>query len=336
MNDMLDFNNLVYSAEWMDTNPIPFIKLSEQGKQRVPGRVGLVMTLYFNKERSIERRLALLDIVKSFREWVGSENLGWWAGGGSGRMQFDKKKKLEIKQLEEKILNPNYAFDLPMSSVDAGDAVQEIEANSQRFFLKAAASTDEFYTGYLRAHVPMSWAIRQPTERSAVQFFFMCAQKLQALHGDFGVGVCLPSRNLFQTSTLYGEPIAQLVQKLPGLIADTADGMQGALGMGPIGWMTLVSNEWLEKIGGRGKVIKTSLPESVYITELPDGLVFQAGEDPQFELTHPEPYKAIAKLLRPLRLIAGESTYTNMVFKNSKYDTARYIAESDWYLSRFD
>jgi hypothetical protein len=337
MNDMPDFDDLEKSAAWLDANPIPPVKLHDEDEGRTPGRVGIVMTLYFNKERSLERRLALLDIVKSFREWVGTENLGWWAGGGTGRMQFDKKKKLDLDQLKDKIINPNHPFDIPMSSLDAGgNDLQKVEANSQRFFLKATASTDEFYSGYVRAHIPISWAIRQPAEKSFAQFFFMCAQKLQALHGDCGVGICLPSRNLFQTSELYGEPIAQLVQKLPGLIAKTADGMQGARGMGPIGWMTMVSNEWLEKIGGRDKILKTSLPESVYITELPDGLVFQAGEDPQFELTHPEPYKAIAKLLRPLRLIAGESTYANMVFKNSKSNTASYIAENDWYLSRFD
>jgi Protein of unknown function (DUF3396) len=336
MTNLSPFQDKVRTAAWLDANPIPPVKLSENGKERIPGRVGFVMTLYFKKERSLERRLAMLEITKPFREWVGAENLGWWAGAYTQKMHFDKKKKLDLEQVKEKVLNPNNYFDIPMSSVDAGgDDLQEVEANAQRFYLKATASSDEFHTGYLRAHVPMSWAIRQPTEKSAAQFFFMCAQKLQALHGDFGLGICLPSRNPFQTSTLYGEPIAKLVRKLPGLIAKTANGMQGAQGMGPIGWMTVVSNEWLAKIGGRDKILKTALPASVYITELPDGLVFQAGEDPQFELTDPEPYQAIAKLLRPLRLIAGESTYTNMVFKNQD-GTASYIADSDWYLSRFD
>lgn len=342
MNDMPSFEDATRIGQLLDANPIPSVKLSDKGKERIPGRIGFVMTLYFNKERSLERRLALLDIVKAYREWVGPENLGWWAGAYTLKMHFDKKKKLDLEQVKEKVLNPNNHFDIPMSSVDAGgDDVQEVEANAQRFYLKASASADEFYAGYMRAHVPISWAIRQPADKSVAQFFFMCAQKLQALHGYCGVGVGLPSRNMFATSELYGEPIAQLVRKLPGLIAETPDHMNGARGMGPIGWMTTVSNDWLSKIGGRDKVLKTKLPESVYITELPDGLVFQAGEDPQFELTNPEPYKAIAKLLRPLRLIAGESShanaaYTNMAFKSSTGTTASYIADSDWYLSRFD
>jgi hypothetical protein len=339
MNDMPNFEDAPRTAAWLDANPIPSIKLHEKDEGCIPGRVGLVMTLYFNKQRSLERRLALLDVVQSFRDWVGPDALNCWVGGGTGKMYFEKKKKFSIDDIKEKTINPNVDVGLSFSSIDIGGKdAQEIENNAQRFHLLVYAASQEFHAGYIRAHVPMSWAIRQPAEKSAAQFFFMCAQKLQALHGDCGVGICLPSRNLFQTSELYGEPIAQLVRKLPGLIADIPDHMQGARGMGPIGWMTLVSNEWLAKIGGRDKVLKTSLPASVYITELPDGLVFQAGEDPQFELTDPEPYQAIGKLLRPLRLIAGESTYTNMAFKNrvNKYDTASYIADSDWYLSRFD
>jgi hypothetical protein len=338
MNHALTLDTLEKSAAWFDAHPLPPVKLSENGKERIPGRVGIVMTLYFEEQRGLEQRQNLIEIVKRFRNWVGQENLGWWAGGYTNRMQFDKKKKLDFDQLQEKMINPNLHFDLPMSSVDAGgDDVQEVEANAQRFLLKMDASPRNIGVGYMHMQLPLGWVIKQPPETSVAVFFVSCAKLVQAMHGTLGVGICLPSRDMFATEKKYAYAISELVHQNPGLIAQRADPLFLSKGLGAISWLTMVHDRWLDKLGGRDAV-KAQLPSQVVTYDLPNGLIIQAGEEPQLKLLDPEPYRSVARVLKPLRVQASGETYQNaaMYTAETRYDTARFLLDCDWYLSRFD
>jgi Protein of unknown function (DUF3396) len=338
MTQAKNLDTLEKSAAWFDANPLPLVKLFDDDEGRIPGRVGIVMTLYFEEQRGLQQRQNLIEIVKRFRNWVGPENLGWWAGGYTNRMQFDKKKKLDFDQLQEKMVNPNLHFDLPMSSVDAGgDDVQEVEANAQRFLLKIDASPRNIGVGYIHMHLPLGWTIKQPPETSAAVFFASCAQLVQALHGTLGVGVCLPSRDMFATEKEYAYAISELVHQSPGLIAQRADPLFLSKGLGAISWLTMVRDHWLEKLGGRDAV-KAQLPPPVLTYDLPSGLIIQAGEEPQLKLIDPEPYRMVARVLKPLRVQAGNGIYANpaMYTAETRYDTARFLLDCDWYLSRFD
>lgn len=336
-------------AAWFDENPLPVVQLNLKNPGRLPGRIGFVMNLYFKEQRALDQRERMMGLVRKFREWVGPEQLQWWGSTMTGRIHFERNKKFDADELWKKGMNPNLEFGVSMSSVDfRGETVQTVEESSQRFYFGIYADPMNTGTGYMRINLPVSWALRLPSSDSLAAFFKRCAEDLRVNFGEFGLGICLPSETLAKHSHRYSYPISASVRQLPGLIAEKPGANTYHRRMGSINWMTAVHDDWLVNIGGR-EALKAQSKVPIGVIEYRSGLIFQAGPEPILSIIHVEPYRAVARLLKPLRMTNMESgsdvykgPYSNQLMYSESndpdviYERTKYYEDSAWYLSRFD
>ena len=325
-------------AKAADELTFPPVKMHEGSLGRIPGRIGMVLYLYFREQRGLQQRLALLKLVHAFRAQVGEDQWGWWASEATGKMYFDRKKKFDLQKHEQHLLNPNKPFAVAMSSVDAGgDSLEEVGDNAQRFFMEVSANERNMHVGSIRLYVPLSWAIAQPPTDSLVALFSQWAADLNALHGVLGVGVGLSQQNLAQIDRSYYFDLAKAAHLYPGLICENPWEVAMAKGMTSVNWLNFVNDEWLDRIGGR-QAVKAQCKPPVLTADLPNGLLVRAGNDPQIASEHLEHYRTVAKLLKPLRAIARSGEYSNLEISTpeSAMDREVLFRDSEWYLSRFD
>lgn len=332
---------LAQKAMWLQQN---FEERLTHANGKVVGRLGMTMTLYFDRQTDLEQRKNLMELVKRYREWVGEDELDWWASSMTGKMHQQRKKRFNADALWEKGRNPRLEFSIAMSSADAGDiwtddntkTVMEIAGNSQRFFLQVYARNHDRRLAYVRMHWPLVWSINQPPETSLGVWLKTCCELIKPVHGKLGFAISLPSETIVQSNHEYGFPIWQIVKRYPGIEAESP-GYEMHKGMGPINWMTVVHDKWLDQIGGRAAV-KAQCKAPVIAHEWSEGLIIQAGDEPQLgdteagvELPH---YRTVAHLLRPLRY---SDKYVNVWLREPGPESSEQVhRDSALYLSRFD
>ncbi len=339
MSEPVPMPQALAAAQALDDLVFPAVKLHPTSLGRIPGRIGFVMYLYYREQRGLEQRLTLLKIIHEIRAQVGEDNWGWWGSEATHKMYFDRKKKFDLSKQEQHLINPNKAFGVGMSSVDAGgDSLEEVSDNAQRFFFEVSANERNAHVGSLRFYAPASWAIRQPPEHSLVALFSRWATELKALHGVLGLGVGLPMQKLASIDRSYYFDLARAVKQYPGLICEAPLYMPAmAKGMTSINWQTYVHDEWLERIGGRAAV-KAQCQPPVAAIELPHGLRVQAGPEPQIASDALEYYRRVARIFKPLRAPGGDRDFVNLEISTPENarDDEQLDRDSIAYLARFD
>lgn len=129
------------------------------------------------------------------------------------------------------------------------------------------------------------------------------ADHLQPYHGTVGLGTILPT--YFTTARSTGGAIYPYLQRFPGLQPDypvwfSVKLFDGILG---VNWYTMVSDELLERIGGR-EAVAAQLDERFFLWDYPEGLGIMAGRLPELGDSEqglmPDLYVKLHSVLRPL------------------------------------
>lgn len=151
-------------------------------------------------------------------------------------------------------------------------------------------------------HLPIVYTREHPL--ALPQLVKDCAGFLQADHGYGGYGIALSVSGIERN-----EPIeAQLAGMINGFDAGSpiriADRM--ADGIKTVSWLTLINSERVAEVGGVSG-IRTMLPPDWFaLYDYGDGLVIQAGPEPQLapvaEQPKPASYVLVNELLKPLRV----------------------------------
>ncbi len=324
----------------MDVLVFPPVKLSESEPDDglIPGRISLVMYLYFKEQRALPQRLAMIEIIHEIRALVGEGNWGWWASEATGRMYFDRKKKFDLSKQEQHLINPNRFFAIAMSSVDAGgDSPEDVSKNAQRFYVQFLADETNEDVGKMRLYVPTRWALGLTSDNSMTALFARWSQKLNALHGVLGLGIGLSDNKLARSDRSYYFDLAKAVKQSPGLICEQPGVLPMAKGMSSINWQTYVRDEWLERIGGR-QAVKDRCRSPVLAIDLPQGLLVQAGPGPEIQPDKLESYKKVAAIFKPLRAQAVRDKHVVMEISTPEnaMDSDLLRRDSEAYLARFD
>lgn len=303
------------------------------------GRIGIKIMLKFERQTDIQQRENLMQIVNRFRAWVGPEKFGWWASSVTGKVHLERKKKFDAEALFAKGRNPNREFDVAMTSVEDPDMeAEKVGENAQRFMIHFFTREMEKHLGYLEMHVPLPWVLEQASDKKLMAWLHDCCELLQPIHGTLGLAVLLPTERMFNRHERYAQAIRPYLVAMPGLQCDTPSG-SGPFGDGifTVNWLTVVHDQWLEKLGGRRAVQSACVPP-LKAHPWTHGLIIQAGDDPGLgDPAQPEfglpAYFAAARLLRPIRVTRGSDLVISPPLAGASPD---WLTDGQHWLERFD
>lgn len=187
------------------------------------------------------------------------------------------------------------------------------------------ATLGKLELAYLRQGMETS-ALASP--RDMLAWFEAFVRGLPLLHATFGLGLaddwCLHDNQLVRRA---------LLCRFVGLDYDTGDLVyepNGATYLRPPNWLTLLHPTFVERLGGRPAFQALErLGLGIELHDWPEGILIQAGPRPLLGDVNAgesvEPYRAVSRLLRPLRA-PGPFSWINV----------RPDSEADEWHARFD
>jgi hypothetical protein len=182
----------------------------------------------------------------------------------------------------------------------------------------------------LQFSVPLLFVEEQPDAFRAL--FVSCARRLHAVHGYAGHSMVLSALRYDENQAFE----AYLAPKLRGFDAGNlvASAANAHLGIKTVSWLTAISREYLEKVGGETSV-RSELPRDWFgLFDYNDGLVIQAGPRPE---AAPVDQPLPARLVLPNMLFKPVRSPTVQLHYASSESEPRLIgwAAEQW-LTRFD
>lgn len=265
---------------------------------RVDVCFGLMVSLYVLNphQNDVRKRLALCvqEYVERFRE-----QLRWFLPPTGGRYQAVDKFKdnylVEYLQTED---SPDKGFSIVFSGSEHYEA-----ASPYRLSMMTNADFDRKDIGYLSGNLPFQW-LTNNNPGAFQKFVHDWCKKLSPYHGYAGIGI-IQSADYDQCRRT--KPLVYpLAMRFPGLHAEypvtlsiqLTDGIKGA------DWITILGDEFLERLGGKQKLID-QLDDNFTFYDYPGGTMIQAGPAPQIgdvKRKHiPRFYKQLGNILKPIR-----------------------------------
>ncbi|USX17684.1 DUF3396 domain-containing protein [Oxalobacteraceae bacterium OTU3REALA1] len=298
MND-LPFDPLQLMREHPEKMRIPGALLSKQGAQDYVGSVPAITgTLFFTDAHLPAVREAICTCFDDY-EKLAKQHLTWlWREDppdGQGKLAYSKARPMRamMKEMDvDAFLSFNYISG--EQAHDAGEwefSVYGMSAWQAKMVVRG--------TSALRFTMPLLYVEENPTAFQSM--FVSFARRLKAVHGYGGHGLVLSAVRINDN-----EPFeAFLAEKLNGL--DVGRPIGGAStahqGIKTVSWLTAVSNELIEKVGGR-TVLFAELPMDWFaFYDYEAGLVIQGGPKPEGAPTDVDP--------KPARM-----ALPNMLFKD--------------------
>ncbi|WP_137983325.1 type VI immunity family protein [Pseudomonas viridiflava] len=316
--------------EHLEKMHIPGGLLTRQGPQDYVGGVPAITgTLFFNDAHLPEVREAICLCFYEY-EALANEHMTWlWRAEppeGPDKFAYSKAPAMRtmMKRMNENDL-VSFAYISGKQAHDAGD--WEFKVFGRRGW---EAKMLVRGTSALRFSMPRLYVEEHPTAFQAM--FVSFARRLKAIHGYGGHGLVLSAVRVSDNQPFE----AFLAEKLHGLdvghpVAGSAHAHEG---IKTVSWLTALSNEWVEKIGGIGE-IQAELPMDWFaLYDYGSGLVIQSGPIPEAAPTdQPKP----ARLVLPNRLLKAIRAPKVSLHNPSKNGEPRIIgwAAEQW-LKRFD
>ncbi|MCK9736603.1 type VI immunity family protein [Pseudomonas syringae] len=309
---------------------VPGGLLTKQGPQDYIGSVPAITgTLFFNDAHLPEVREAICSCFDEY-EALAKEHMTWlWREeppDGPDKFAYAKAPSMRtmVKRMKENDMTA-FCYTSGKQAHDAGD--WEFYISGLRGW---EAKMGSWGASVLRFSVPLLYV-----EENLIAFqamFVSFARRLKAIHGYGGHGLVLSAVRVSDNQPFE----AMLADKLNGLdvgrplgASETAD-----KGIKTVSWLTALSNEWLEKIGGIGE-IQAELPMDWFaLYDYGSGLVIQSGPIPEAAPTdQPKP----ARLVLPNRLLKAIRAPKVSLHNPSKNGEPRITGWSaEQWLKRFD
>lgn len=330
MND-LPFDPLQLMRAQPEKMRVPGALLSKQGPQDYIGSVPAITgTLFFTDAHQPAIREALCACFDDY-ELIAKNHLTWlWREDppdGQGKVAYPKAKPIRSMMSE---LEPNdylsFTYISGKQAHDAGEwefSIQGMPAWEAKMVVRG--------TSALRFSMPLLYVEENP---SAFQDMFVTfARRLKAAHGYGGHGLVLSAVRVNEN-----EPFeAYLADRLNGL--DVGQPISAAStaheGIKTVSWLTAVSNELIEKVGGRAALFAELPMDWFAFYDYEAGLVIQGGPKPEGAPVDVDPKPA--RLALPNRLfkdVRAPSVTLHHVSKNGEPRIIGWSAEQ--WLKRFD
>ncbi|WP_337878215.1 type VI immunity family protein, partial [Caldimonas sp.] len=293
----LPFDPIQLMREHPEKMRVPGGLLTKQGPQDYVGSVPAISgTLFFKDAHLPEVREEICACFDEY-EAIAKEHLTWlWRAEppeGPDKMVYAKSKPMRdmMKRMKENDL-VSFIYISGEQPHDAGD--WEFQVYGLRGW---KAKMGDWGLCALRFSMSLLYVEENPTAFQAM--FVSFAKRLKAIHGYGGHGLVLSA-----VRAIDNQPFeAYLADKLSGF--DAGDPISSASnaheGIKTVSWLTAVSYEIVEKIGGLS-AIRSELPMDWFaLYDYGAGLVIQAG---------PKPEAAPTDQPKPARLVLP-----NMLFK---------------------
>ena len=330
MND-LPFDPIQQMREYPDKMRIPGRLFNRQGPQDYVGAVPAITATLFFKDAHVpavrEAICACFDdyelLAKRYLTWLWREE----PADGPDKLAYSKAKPMRamMEKMDEDEL-VSFTYISGAQPHDAGD--WEFSVFGKRAWQARMISRG---TSVLRFSMPVLYVEEHPT--AFQQMFVNFARRLKAIHGYGGHGLVLSAVRDGENQPFE----AYLAEKLNGL--DVGDPVGAAAtahqGIKTVSWLTAVSNEMLEKIGGR-EVLFSELPMDWFaMYDYETGIVIQGGPKPEAAPADADPKPA--RLALPNMLFKELRAPKVRLHNTSKDGEPRMIgwAAEQW-LKRFD
>jgi hypothetical protein len=300
---------------------------NEQGE--VVACVGLFVTLYFAQGYTQETRLRVVELFERYRKEVGDQ-LTWGADPKSGKARKLQGAKaqtiLDVRAWLPRLRESDYfepAFQGGSGSADA----------SATYFLAMArpARNEEERTelSFASFGLPFSWAAGKPAG-SFLQLVLDACKIMRPAHGQAGLGIALPLTG----SSSFLRPAVALAARFRGLElespSDHSRELAKANAIKSINWLSVLSDQWLDKLGGLA-ALSATLGADIPIHRFEGGAIIQAGASARFgDVQRAEEMPAYLKVARALKPIRVERLYPLAKYQGFDEErTAKWLARFD-------
>jgi len=292
-------------------------------------RLALILTLYFHRGHSADKRRAVLECFNHYFALVGA-GLRWWV---IEEGHFSPVAKLAGKDMSPYLLSNRFEeFDRAWAFKWHGAEGREEASDLQIFGLGQTKSDSDFRgdLSFLTMAVPLDWAAAHSDQ--FLNLAIRCASLLRPFHGYGGIGVVLGEDGLADVAV--EDRLMSVAAQHPGVEIDlpmnhvifTKSAIKGG------NWITVLSDPFVEQLGG-ADALRQALGEPFQLAQYPGGVVLVAGETPEFgdrnrRVGTPN-YKKLARVLKPIR--ASEHGGISESFEG-RFDAEEF---QNW-LGRFD
>jgi hypothetical protein len=258
--------------------------------------LGMVITLYIEEPYHQSIRMGAVECIKEYTELV-KPYLRWVSIKGN-RMKKFRQTQLDSISDQVSRLEPMDYFEIILS----GAAKVEM-ANHYNLETLLRGKRKFKNIGFLSATLPLGFLENQPPgflQKLAVRW----CNHLKAFHGYAGFAII---RSVDYYYAEKAEPyLYPMVKRFPGMEIDmpTAylpyckDGIKG------INWLTILSNTFLERLGGKTG-LKAKLGEEFSFYDYKEGTIIQAGPYPQIgdleQNNIPPHYQKLYRQVRPIQ-----------------------------------
>lgn len=292
-------------------------------------KICLGVALFFTGSQQEEKRQAVLDILADYRDLVGDQ-LTWTTNPTTGRW---KKLKGFDSYITPFDWLPSYGPGEWEFVYHGGQRRSDADAHG---FVVLGVLKDEDLS-YLHCQFPIDFFIER--EHKLPALVKRWCERLKPEHGYSG----------FWLGQSYGyarEDEAKILeykfgQRFPGLQINKFTTHSLNLHRGPKGvdWLTILSDQWLERLGGVEQV-KEQMGE-LPMLEYNGGAILRAGPMPQLgDNENPEvntaltDYRRVAELIEPIRIQDHPGIHSPLLPRN-RHEKYFNEAEYQTWLARF-
>jgi hypothetical protein len=265
---------------------------------------GLTVAVYFREGHTADQRRAVLECVREYDGLCGA-SLRWWAVEGK---VFGPVAKLRKRDMAPYLLSPKW--ETPEAHRENWALLWhggEHEKDASPFFIEGYGES-RFNDGrngsysYLRASFPVTWWADKVDELR--QLVLRWSARLRPVHG-YG-GVSLIKTHSGGLAQMHEDDEHGFAMRHPGIEVggptSTSMSTQGGIKEG--NWITILSDLYLEKLGGVD-ALRARLGDEFSFGAYPGGAVIVAGPAPEVgdrdrDLDTPR-LRSLARVLRPIR-----------------------------------
>ena len=290
-------------------------------------KICLGVALFFTGSQQDEKRKAVLDILADYRDLVGSE-LTWTTNPTTGRWK-------KLKGFDSYIT----PFDwLPSYGPGEWEFVYhggQRRSDAHGFVVLGVLKDEDL--SYLHCQFPIDFFIERGHKLPALVQRW--CEKLKPEHGYSG----------FWLGQSYGyarEDEAKILeykfgQRFPGIQINKFTTHSLNLRRGPKGvdWLTVLSGDWLERLGGVENVKERM--DALSVLEYSGGAILRAGPMPQLgDNENPEvnatlaDYRRVAEIIDPIRIQDHPGIHSPLLPRN-RHEKYFNEAEYQTWLARF-
>ncbi|WP_336285620.1 type VI immunity family protein [Citrobacter arsenatis] len=259
-------------------------------------QVGLTAVFYISEGWHSEKRVAMANAIERYIDEFG-DKLEWgFLGDVNSRESFrfldNELRKKRLMLLEDDSVETQW---------NSGPGIEYV--SDYQIKLYSSAGWYEYIHGrisYMRFFLPVSELKNNGRERFE-KLILDFSQLLQPMHGLAGLG----TQQLYNDNP-YQYLECEIAQNFSGIDITASLSDKGLRkGIRSVNWYTILSNEWVEKVGGLAYLEQQFADSDIKVLPYSGGVVIRAGEWPALgwveKEAKPELYVRVNQVLKSVR-----------------------------------